>query len=121
MSGFCRICYEKSGHDQDCYVSCNNCGSFACRIHHEWWGRSKNAFCTECFPSELANNIADAANGLNATSRPATETGKQLRELIQGMVHHYLGSIPLDHLVRLLFAISEEIKRRDVQNDMDIA
>lgn len=70
MSAYCRICAsrrDKRAKDGvPSYVACKNCGSFACKHHYVWYDTSKNAFCTICFPKQLASSTRDAASGLQA-------------------------------------------------------
>lgn len=67
MPAFCRICQEEDK-QSDAYVSCNNCGSFACEDHSTFFDTSKNAFCTVCFPRVVQNSASNVANAANTMS-----------------------------------------------------
>lgn len=67
MPAFCRICQEKD-EQSDAYVSCNNCGSFACDNHSTFFDTSKNAFCTVCFPQVVQSSASNVANAANTMS-----------------------------------------------------
>lgn len=113
MSAYCRICNEKQEtSNADTYVACNNCGSFACVKHHVWWGVSKNAFCTLCFPKEAAQAVSTASAALQAIVRNQNADGvEHLYGSLRSIVEELEG-ISLQDLIRLLNAIRLEITRR---------
>jgi hypothetical protein len=68
MPAFCRICQEENK-QSNAYVSCNNCGSFACEDHSTFFDTSKNAFCTVCFPRVVQNSASNVANAASTMSK----------------------------------------------------
>ena len=96
----------------DTYVSCNNCGSFACGKHYAWWGGSKNAFCTECFPKQASQVVSAAASALQAVRSNSRAEGVEEMAAALDRIAAKLGRLSIDDLIRLLQEISAELERR---------
>ncbi len=118
MSAFCRLCNEEQkSSTEDTYVSCNNCGSFACIKHHVWWGNSKNAFCTVCFPRQTAISVATASQALQAIVNNMKSEGIEDLYGALNKITQEFGEMPLEHLISLLNEILNEIHRRNSATD----
>jgi len=109
MTANCRICQSSGSGNSDPLVSCNNCGSLVCNLHHTWWGRSKNAFCTECFPIAASGTLTESAAAL-----ASIETNEITNEHLSGFINSILEEhrLSLDQLIKLLEILSDEIQRR---------
>lgn len=114
MGAFCRVCREDPKLPKDnknVYISCNNCGSLACKDHYDFWPTNFNAFCTICFPYQCyqaTTQVADLTQSLREASlnaeRPAVlrtlaasiESDMALRSLLtttEGEVLNKINSI----------------------------
>jgi hypothetical protein len=114
MPAFCRICHDAEQEStSDTYVCCNNCGSFACPKHYVWWGTSKNAFCTTCFPKQAGQAVGGAAAALQAVMANGRADGVEGMAVTLNGIAMELGRISLQDLVQLLQAIVAELERRD--------
>lgn len=118
MSAFCRVCNaQQISSASDTYVSCRNCGSFACVQHHVWWGVSKNAFCTICFPKQAAHAVGSAQQALATVVRNADANGVgPLYKSLDSIAQEY-RDMSLEDLIALLNKILLEILRRDTAAD----
>ena len=112
MAAFCRICNDQTGKsDSDVFVSCNNCGSLACRKHYYFYPRSKNAFCTVCYIVQATQALGSAADAVAAVQEDGPAA-----ELFRGILSEELSKFPgmtIDDLVALLDAVKRELARRD--------
>jgi hypothetical protein len=114
MAAYCRICNDAAINPKvDSYVSCNNCGSFACTKHYAWWGGSKNAFCTECFPKQASQAVSSAAAALQAVRDNGRAEGVESMAAAVHRIAKELGGLSIDELIRLLNEISAELERRN--------
>lgn len=114
MAAYCRICNDAAMSSKaDTYVSCNNCGSFACSKHYAWWGGSKNAFCTECFPKQASQVVSAAAAALQAVRSNGRAEGVEEMTAALGRIAAELAGLSIDDLIMLLQKISAELERRN--------
>jgi len=117
MSAYCRLCNQKGTSDSDTYIACNNCGSFACERHHVWWGTSKNAFCTICFPNQAATGTTGAIEALQAVVRNANSGAVGAGDIYGTLsnITRQFRDMSLDDLIRLLTLIRDELTRRGAE------
>jgi hypothetical protein len=114
MAAYCRICNDSAMSPKvDTYVSCNNCGSFACAKHYAWWGGSRNAFCTECFPKQASQAVSAAAAALQAVVRSRRAEGVEEIDSALRRIANDLAGLSIEDLIQLLQAISAELERRN--------
>jgi len=117
MSAYCRICNaNKNTSKSDTYVACSNCGSFACLQHHVWYGVSKNAFCTVCFPKQAAQAVAGASQALQAVARNTQADGVESLYASLNSITRKFSDMTIEDLIELLNALCAELARRDIAN-----
>jgi hypothetical protein len=77
-----------------------------------WWGVSKNAFCTVCFPKEVVQAVNTASQALQAVVRNQDADGvESLRGSLEDITQEF-GQMSLEDLIQLLNEICMEIGRR---------
>jgi hypothetical protein len=115
MSAYCRLCNQKGTPNSDTYIACNNCGSFACARHHVWFGTSKNAFCTICFPNQAAAATTTAIEALQTVVRNANSGAVgDIYGALSNITREF-QKMSLDDLIRLLISIRDELARRGAE------
>ncbi len=127
MSSHCRLCHENGDPETETLIVCNNCGSHACRKHHSFWSRSKNAFCHECFPRQAGIASAQLETALRIMLRdfenlnvseseiPGQIAERLIREGRLGEILRTEGPDALQRLIgalRVLLSTLEEFDRR---------
>jgi len=107
MAAHCRICQSINGSGGDPLVACNNCGSLVCDQHHTWWSNSKNAFCTECFPTKASGALTDSASALESI---------QEKDFIKNIFYESINAslleknLNIEDLKQLMILIATKIK-----------